>query len=828
MPASSPRPARPAIISETTSALRDLADAAGVLWEYEDSQSRRALVADEVLADVLAARGYPARTAEEIAESLRRLEAARWERALPPFVGAFIGEPAPEIPVVVDDRGTATLELVPEDGGAPIELAAGPAGPAHTVMRDGRAVLRREHRARLPRELAVGYHTLRLRSRTGDGAPEVIAESTLAVAPQRLPIPPGRQWGLTIQLYSVRSRASWGIGDFGDLGDIVAAAAQAGADFVLINPIHAGAPEAPVENSPYLPSSRQAIDPIYLRIEAIPEFASAGEPVVSAVVSLGRRWMSADIDNQPIERGGILDDKILALETLYDVPFTAARRSRFARFSEEAPAGMRAWAVYNAIIRSTEDGRIPAKLRDPDSEAVAEFARTHEREVGFWLWTQFLAAEQLADAARAAEVLGMRTGIVTDLAVGVSHSGADAWALEPYLAADATVGAPADYYNQQGQDWSQPPWDPDALAAAGYVPLRDLFRTAFTGAGGIRIDHVMGLFRLWWVPAGRVPAEGAYVRYDDRAILAVLLIEAQRAGVTVVGEDLGTVEPRVRERLAQLGIMGTSVMWFERDGDALADPAGYRRGSLATLNTHDMTPISGYLNLEDIDLSERLGVLVDDPQAIRRAEAEDRTAALRALAAQDPDGELAHDIEAGRIDEAWPVMRALVKRLARTDAALTGVALADIVGERRAQNKPGTSTEYPNWTLPLADDAGRPVLVDDLVAHRGLREIGQLLAAGLHERGERAADRARRPGDAAAGGGRASAGASEQAESGQANASGQAESSRAEAGRAESGGTESAAAAAAAASGAGGQSAGSHAAPGSAAVRDQAGAHKEH
>ncbi len=718
-------PLRASVFSDLTSSLRDLADAAGVLWEYQDSSGRLTTVPDDVLAQVLDARGYPAGSRDDIDASLRSIEEERWTRTLPAFVGAFAGEAALEVPVIADEGREFQLDVIPAGGGPALPVRASAAGQTRTLMRDGAAVLCRAHTAVLPAELPTGYHTLRLTYRDATAA---AAECTVAVAPARLPEPRGSQWGLTVQLYSTRSRHSWGIGDFSDLADLAAAGAEVGADFVLINPIHAGAPEAPAEDSPYLPSSRQAIDPIYIRITAVPEYAQAGGAAQEAVNSLGRRWMWQDVLNEELPRGEILDDKILALETLYEVPFVPSRQERFEAFRAAAPAGMRQWAVYNAIVRSTDDGQIPDRLRDPASRAAVRFAEAHEHEVDFWLWTQFIAAEQLAAAAHTAADLGMRTGIITDLAVGVSHTGADAWSLAPYLATDATVGAPADYYNQQGQDWSQPPWDPDRLAAAGYAPLRDLFRTAFTGAGGIRIDHVMGLFRLWWVPRGNAPADGAYVLYDDRAILAVLLLEADRAGITVIGEDLGTVEPRVRRRLQQLGVLGTSVMWFERDGEALADPASYRRLSLATLNTHDMTPIAGYVNLDDIDLSERLGVLVDDPADVRRTEGADRTAALRGLPA---DCGLAPDITAGSVQDTWAVTTALTRFLARTDAALTGIALADVVGERRAQNKPGTSTEYPNWKVPLADGKGRGVFVDELIDSPALREIGEIMNAGL-------------------------------------------------------------------------------------------------
>ncbi|WP_236864037.1 4-alpha-glucanotransferase [Brevibacterium daeguense] len=747
----------PAVITDMTGPLRRLAKACGVQAEYTSAEGEAVQISDDTLSKVLAALGMRCTTRSEVEDSLRALADQRFDRALPPFGHQFSGDSA-AVDFTLPEGERFGLTLTTENGlRVQLQDVSGVTA-TRTVMADSRPQLRQVRRVRMPADLPLGEHLLTLTSgHTVDTMPFIVAPrqvptvDEVTAAGTAPGLAPRRPWGLTVQLYSVRSRSSWGIGDFGDLRDLMAIGAEQGADFVLINPIHAQAPVPPVENSPYLPSSRQAIDPIYIRVEDIPEAGQLDGDQRLAIQALARRWGKPNVSTDQIDRDGVLEDKLAALEVMHEVPLGPARRKQLAAFSAAAGEGMRSWAIFNAICREAAKGgakarraakslqraegeavRIlpsgaawPPEMTGPAAEAVREFAAEHSAEIDFWMWTQFIAAEQLNAAQRTARELGMRIGLVTDLAVGVAGGGADSWALADYLAKDVTVGAPADYYNQQGQDWSQPPWHPVRLAEAGYRPLRDLFRTAFTGAGGIRIDHIMGLFRLWWVPQGNLPRDGAYVGYDSEAILAVLALEAHRAGVIVIGEDLGTVAPGVRERLAELGVLGTSVMWFEQTEDGLTDPRDYRELSFATLNTHDMHPTAGYLNLEDIELSEELGLLDDDPHDVYAAERTNRQNILKTIA------EAGHlhptDTMVGTLEELWPVVLGLHGYLAGTSAQLVGVALTDVVGETRTQNKPGTSDEYPNWTVPLADLAGRPVVLEDLDGDERLTAIAQIM-----------------------------------------------------------------------------------------------------
>ena len=322
----------------------------------------------------------------------------------------------------------------------------------------------------------------------------------------------------------------------------------------------------------------------------------------------------------------------------------------------------------------------------------------------------------------------MSIGVITDLAVGTHPGGADAWARQDVIVPGISVGAPPDEFNQLGQNWTLPPWHPGALAAQAGRPLAELIAACTRHAGGLRIDHVMGLARLWWIPAGMPPDQGTYVRYDHELVGGVVAAEAARAHALAIGEDLGTVEPWLRKFLAERRLLGTSMLWFERRADGTPRrPGGWRRGCLATVGTHDMPPAAAFLTGEQVTIRAKLGLLT-------RPEAEERAAAhaemdrwLAMLAREDLLPQPART--RGPSPEEFTV--ALYAYLTRTPAVLIGVSLAEAAGERRPQNMPGTVDEYPNWRIPLADADGQPVLLDDLPAHAGVRAVAQAVSGGL-------------------------------------------------------------------------------------------------
>jgi 4-alpha-glucanotransferase len=493
----------------------------------------------------------------------------------------------------------------------------------------------------------------------------------------RCPLPP-RGWGWALQLYALRSAASWGLGDLADLARLATwSAGEPGASFVLVNPLHAVRPGLPQEPSPYFPASRRFVNPLYLAIEEIPEVGLLDPHDRDEVLRLGTAARALDTVDR-IDRDAIYRLKERALTLLHGVE---APRPRFDAYRAEQGQALEDFALWCALAER-HDGpyqRWPAEVRRPHAPGIAAARRALADRVTYHAWLQWLCAEQLAEAQREARDAGMPVGLVLDLAVGVDPGGADAWAQQDDLAQGMTVGAPPDSFNPRGQDWRLPPWRPDRLARTGGAPFRDLVRATVAHAGGIRVDHAMGLFRLWWVPDGASPAEGTYVRYPAETLLTALAEECARAGAIAVAEDLGTVERGVPETLRDRGLLGSAVLWF--------DDEPYPEQAFASVTTHDLPTARGFWT--------------DERPEIGEAERE----RVRTLIGAAPDDDL---------DDLVVAMHAFV---ARSPSLLAAVALGDAIGEARQQNVPGTIDEYPNWRLPL------PVALDDLAAHPLLERV---------------------------------------------------------------------------------------------------------
>ena len=384
----------------------------------------------------------------------------------------------------------------------------------------------------------------------------------------QLTLPTERQWGFTVQLYAVRSSRSWGHGDLRDLAELARwSGTELGAGFVLVNPLHAAEPLPPLSASPYLPMTRLFTSPLYLRVEDILEYAALPTPEKDLIAGLAAPLRAANSTPDLIDRDAIWTAKRYALEMIRKVPLTESRQAAYDRFRAEGGARLQEWSAWCALAeRYGSDWRDwPDELADPrrgvDSvTGDAELAAAAE----FHAWLQWHADQQLAAAQDAAKAAGMAYGIINDLAVGVHPGGADAWAMQGLLVNGFSVGAPPDGFNQLGQDWSQPPWHPRRLAEEHYRPMADLFGAALRHGGGIRVDHVLGLMRLWWIPAGQLPDHGAYVRYDHDATVGALAGTAARTDAVAIGEDLGTVDPWVHDYIAERGILGTMMLWFAR------------------------------------------------------------------------------------------------------------------------------------------------------------------------------------------------------------------------------------------------------------------------
>jgi 4-alpha-glucanotransferase len=701
-PARDDRPRTLDLDAPPPATLVELAHAYGVATEFWDWRGRHVPVLTRTILGVLAALDVRADTEQAAEAALAEVRERPWRKVLPDVVVTRQGS-TPVVPVHTEHEQQVEVWVELEQGGTQnLEKTDRGADPRPV---GGRMI--GETGFAVPDDLPLGWHTLHART----GVDETVRP--LVVTPDRLELPAAvaqRQWGFTTQLYSVRSHLSWGIGDFADLTELACWSARShGAGFVLVNPLHAAEPVAPMEASPYLPTSRRFLNPLYLRVEDIREVGYLAATDRAIVEWQAEAMRAFNTDPGELDRDTVWEAKRNALETVFEVPRSPARQSAFESFCEREGQGLVDFATWCALAEryGLPTAGWPAHASDPRSQAVAEIREELADRVEFYRWLQWCCDEQLAAAQRSALDAGMALGIVNDLAVGVHPDGADVWAMHDVLARDVTAGAPPDAFNQQGQDWSQPPWRPDRLSELGYAPFRDMLRTVLRHSGGLRVDHIVGLFRLWWVPRGATAGQGTYVRYDHEALVGILALEAHRSGAVLVGEDLGTVEPWARDYLRERGLLGTSILWFEKDHEGRPlRPEQYRELCLASVTTHDLPPTAGYLAGEHIELRERLGLLtrpVEEESAVDEA---DRAAVIGLLR------------ELGLLGDE-PTERDKVEALHRfltwTPARLLGVALADAVGDRRAMNQPGTNDEYPNWRLPLADGVGQPVLLEDVM-----------------------------------------------------------------------------------------------------------------
>ena len=693
-----------------------LASAFGVATEFWDQAGAHQEVSEDTVVAVLAALGVDATTPESIAAALHERRIRDWRRTLPPVFVVRQGDGATcWVHLPHGDGARLWIEL--EDGGSRSDVVQVDRW-VEPVEVDG--LLVGEATFALPGDLPTGWHRLHAEVAGGEGDVRT-ASTVLVVTPRALALPEAlrrrRGWGFAAQLYSVRSRRSWGLGDVSDLADLVSwSGRELGADFVLVNPLHAASPVPPMAPSPYLPVTRRFANPVYLRVEAVPEYAYLTEEHRQQVEVLARTVQPANTSPALLERDPVWMAKRVALDLVSRVPRSLGRQSAYDDFVAREGQGLEDFALWCALSDQYGEPKLwPEELEDPHGPAAEKARIDLADHVEFHRWCQWVLDEQLAQAQEAAHDAGMAIGVMHDLAVGVHPEGADAWALRDVLAKDVAVGAPPDMYNQMGQDWSQPPWRPDALAEAAFLPYRDMLRTVLRHAGGIRVDHVLGLFRLWWIPRGMPANAGTYVRYDHDALVGILALEAQRAGAVVIGEDLGTVEAWVQDTLRDRGILGTSILWFEKDdADLPLAPEHWRELTLASVTTHDLPPTAGFLAGEHVRLRDELGLLATSYDEELAAHEADLAAWLTALRDR---GLLRED--AGEAD----VVEALHRYLARTPGRLLAVSLADAVGDRRAQNQPGTDQEYPNWRVPLCDGDGAPVLVEDLPDLAFLRRL---------------------------------------------------------------------------------------------------------
>jgi 4-alpha-glucanotransferase len=637
--------------------LHRLASAHGVATSYRNERREPVNVDPDVVIRVLGLLDIEAGTESARRAELTKLDERESARTLAPTIAIRVG---------------ATPKSVP--------------GAVALVAEDGERI---DVNGEVPGDLAVGWYRLL----TADGQ-----EATVVAAPARVPVA-APTWGWMLQLYALRSAHSWGIGDLSDLRRFAAwTAREHGAGAVLLNPLHAPGPTHPVQPSPYTPSSRRFANPLALRVEDVDAYRRADPDTRAEVDALRVSAGTVRIDHDLVWAA-----KRAALELLWRAdgrpnPLTDPGSSE----------ALRNWATYCALAER-HGGRWstwPAPLRDVAGPAVAHAQRELSPRLAFHAWVQQQCTGQLAAVRSATHAAGMSLGVLHDLAVGVDADGADAWALADVLATGVSVGAPPDNFTPRGQDWGLPPWRPDRLAATGYSALRDMLRAVLAHADGLRIDHVAGLWRLWWIPPGDGPDRGTYVHYDADTMLAVLALEAHRARAVIVGEDLGTVEPEVTAALADNEMLGCAVGWFTRDEAAAGEPllpaARWPSRAAASLSTHDLPTAAGFLRGEHVRARADLGLLNDVPAERDRAAAE-RAEWVDLLRAQG----FIPDVD--EPDEA-SIVAAMHRMLAAAPSRLKLISPYDVIGETRQPNLPGTVDEYPNWRIPL------PVTLEELQA----------------------------------------------------------------------------------------------------------------
>ncbi|AXE38285.1 4-alpha-glucanotransferase [Acidipropionibacterium virtanenii] len=702
----------------TDPALVALAEHFGVAQSFTDWKGRQTFVDEETVRAVLGGLGIDAGTSQKARAALVEVEERPWRRTLPPCTVLRQGQEGRiDIHLPAGQGVDVSLEL--EDGRTRACSQVDNWNPDRQI--DGRAV--GEATFSVPGDLPLGYHTVV--AATADRR----STASLIVTPGWVGLPASmgsrRVWGYAAQVYSVRSHNSWGMGDLTDLADLCTWSATQGADYLLINPLHAAEVVTPMEPSPYLPSSRLFINPIYVRPELIPEFQDLDDAARDRARRLRIEAVGDDAAAERIDRDRSWTCRRPVLEAIHRTGLGPARRMAFRAFKRLHGTRLSDFAAWCAISEvHGSDWRLwPEPLQHPGSREVAAFVASHASRSDFYEWLQWIAEQQLSAADRAGRDSGMALGLICDLAVGVSGCGADTWMLPNLFAEGVSVGSPPDQFNQAGQDWGQPPMRPDVLADMAYRPFREMVAGALRHAGGLRMDHIMGLFRLWWVPQGLGPRKGAYVRYDHEAMVGILALEAYRAGALVIGEDLGTVEPWVRDYLRERGVFGTSVMWFELDGSGhpLA-PEYWREYALSSVTTHDLPPTIGYLAGDHIELRHRLGLLTESLDSERARAVAEREQWVQELRRR------------GALSSACPsdeeVVVAMHRLLTLTPSRILNATLTDAVGDRRTQNLPGTVNEYPNWRVPLSGPDGRPMWLEDLYVDQRAARIAEVLDGG--------------------------------------------------------------------------------------------------
>jgi len=667
---------------------------------------------------ILAAMGCRVDEAAAIEHEIAELDAERWRSLLPVVAVIRPGRTGVVVAVPADDLDRPVEWRLRSARGREMQgsVRAGDLTELERADIDGR--LRTRRLLVLPEDVPQGYHSLHARLAGGDES-----GSTLIAAPSRCYEPAvlargSRLWGVAVQLYTLRSRSNWGIGDFGDLKTVVRRCAPHGAAFIGLNPLHALFPANPAHYSPYSPSTRHFLNVLYIAVEQLPEFAGCA-PARRAVADPGFVAELARLRATPsVDYAGVAHAKLPILRLLYEhfraehLANDSDRAAAFHTYVVDRGEPLRLHALHDAIderLRASDAERYwgwpswPEELRDPQHPGVREFEAANRELVRFHAWLQWVADEQLAEVQELAQELGMALGLYGDYAVGVNPAGSETWSDQRVYRMGAGVGAPPDPLALKGQDWGIPPQDPHALIAERYRPFRDLVAANMRHFGALRLDHVMALFRQWWVPVGMGAADGGYVHYPLDDLMSVLALESAQHRCLVVGEDLGTVPDEMRHAMAEGAVYSYKVLLFEKHAEGrFRRPEEYVRRAIATVTTHDLPTLRGYWEGGDLELRDRLSLFPGEE--IRRyvidERVRDRAELLAALDAVD-----LRPADCPGPDAAFTesLARAVHLYLARSAAALVVLQVEDLMGMADPVNVPGTSHEHDNWRRKVTE-----------------------------------------------------------------------------------------------------------------------------
>ncbi len=696
-----------------------LADRVGIERRYWDVSGREYHAPDDTVIALLSAMGFQAGSAPERRETLEEIEADERTRLLPPcYRLPASGEQVLPLPAAgAGDRDALDWRIETEAG----EVVEG--GDFFSALpwcddTSGRRLFRP------PNPLPLGRHRLELRLGSAQTFTTLIVPPDKAYGVAAAAGQDARLWGATAPLYGLRSARNFGIGDYSDLAALAEVLAGRGADFLGINPVHALYPGEPWRASPYSPSNRLFLNTAHIAPDRVAEFA--GNAAAEDHLARNAEGLKAVRAGDLVDYGAV--DAILRplFEILYDRFKTAAaddRRAAFTAFCTRGGIRLRRQAIYDALAEHfaapergfSGSGDWPDAYRNSQNPAVARFAAEHADRVGFYTYLQWLADEQLDTAQVRAKAAGMAFGLYLDLAIGATPGGAETWSDPGAYGRGVSLGAPPDAFAPNGQNWSIVPFNPRALADRGFEPFAALLAAVMRHAGLIRIDHVLGLARNFWIPEGGLP--GAYVRFPLDDLLAVAAIESRRAGTVIVGEDLGNVPEGLRGRMEETDILGCRVVYFEKEWDGrFRPPEHYPCRVIAAIGTHDLPTLAGFWAGRDIDWRERNGRAAEAVAADRRERAEERRQLAALLSPNDPascapDGEVVPDL----------VVERLHRRLAQSPAALAALRLEDALGEVEQANLPGTVDGHPNWCRRL------PVAVEELGDDRRVTRLAGIM-----------------------------------------------------------------------------------------------------